>query len=398
VIVLLVLLAGLPARAFPAAASSPETDRQRQIEREKAALKAKIAVAEREAKSRQAQIAASESRRAALERQIAGYERDILAAQLRLDETEAALGEAKSRLLELEDSIGSVAGRAESLRGRQRDRARSVYKTGPGAYLEMLLGARSFRSFISRLGFVAAAVRQDRDRLAGLSRLSEQLERRRTEVEQQRSEIAAALIAIDDEKASIEQLKSSVASTRQRVVQETAVHRRLLAGAQADRAEYLRQMQALEAESRSIAALLRSRQRGQVFQTGSGLRLAWPTTGPVSSPFGYRIHPLFGDRRFHAGIDIEAPAGQQVIAAEAGEVVFAGSRGGYGTTVVIDHGGALATLYAHLSAVAVGTGSRVARGSRIGAVGCTGYCTGPHLHFETRVSGEPRDPMTFFRS
>lgn len=395
--VVLVLLATLPARAFPAAASSPEADRQRQIEREKAALKAKIDAVEREAKSRRAQIAASESRRAALERQIAGYERDVAAAHVRLNETEAALGDAKSRLLELGDVIGSVAGRAESLRGRQRDRARSVYKSGPGAYLEMLLGARSFRSFVSRLDFVAAAVRQDRDRLAGLLRLSEQLERRRAEAEQQRSEIAAALGAIGEQTASIEQLKSSVASARQRVVQETAVHRRLLAGAQADRAEYLRQMQALDAESRSIAALLRSRQRGQVFQAGSGVRLAWPTTGPMTSPFGGRIHPIFGDRRFHAGIDIEAPPGQQVIAAEAGEVVFAGSRGGYGSTVAIDHGGALATLYAHLSSVAVSTGGRVARGSRIGAVGCTGYCTGPHLHFETRVNGEPRDPMTLFR-
>ena len=98
----------------------------------------------------------------------------------------------------------------------------------------------------------------------------------------------------------------------------------------------------------------------------------------------------------HSGIDISAPYGQAVVAAESGTVVFAGSRGGYGLTVIIDHGGALATLYAHLSSVGVGTGSTVSRGQRIGSVGCSGYCTGPHLHFETRVNGEPVDPMRFF--
>ena len=155
-------------------------------------------------------------------------------------------------------------------------------------------------------------------------------------------------------------------------------------------------MALLETESRGIAALLRSIQKGQVYQAGSGKKLAWPTTGSVSSYFGYRTHPIFGDRRLHAGIDISAPAGQSVIAAESGKVVLAGYKGGYGLVVVIDHGNALATLYAHLSAVNVATGGTVGRASRVGSVGCSGYCTGPHLHFETRINGEPRDPMQFF--
>jgi murein DD-endopeptidase MepM/ murein hydrolase activator NlpD len=155
-------------------------------------------------------------------------------------------------------------------------------------------------------------------------------------------------------------------------------------------------MAQLEAESRSITRLLRSRQSGQVFQAGSGKKLAWPTTGRVTSGFGYRTHPIFGDVRFHFGIDIAAPTGQAVIASEAGEVIFVGVKSGYGLTVLIDHGNALATLYAHLSSTSVTTGSRIGRGTRVGGIGCTGYCTGPHVHYETRIKGDPVDPMQFF--
>jgi murein DD-endopeptidase MepM/ murein hydrolase activator NlpD len=113
----------------------------------------------------------------------------------------------------------------------------------------------------------------------------------------------------------------------------------------------------------------------------------WPVNGPLVSPFGMR----WG--RLHAGVDISAPAGTPVRAAASGRVIYAGWMGGYGNLVVIDHGGGLATAYAHLSSI--WGGGSVSQGQGIGAVGCTGSCTGNHLHFEVRVNGQPVDPFGY---
>ncbi|MPZ74184.1 MAG: peptidoglycan DD-metalloendopeptidase family protein, partial [Nitriliruptorales bacterium] len=128
----------------------------------------------------------------------------------------------------------------------------------------------------------------------------------------------------------------------------------------------------------------------------TGAALQWPANGPKTSGYGWRTHPIFGTSRFHAGIDIGAGYGAAIVAADSGVVVSADSRGGYGNTVVIDHGGGMATLYAHQSSMSVSAGQSVSRGQVIGAVGSTGYSTGPHLHFEVRVNGATRDPMNYF--
>ncbi|MGH9194790.1 MAG: murein hydrolase activator EnvC family protein, partial [Acidimicrobiia bacterium] len=265
----------------------------------------------------------------------------------------------------------------------------------PAAYIQMLLSSNSIRDFVNRLSFVRKVVNDHQARIVRLRKLSDQLAAARFEAESHKTDIEARKAAVEAERTKIGQLKIEVAAAKQEVVAELQKRKALLSKVEAEKAEYMRQMQRLEQESKNIASLLKSRQAGQVY-SGGGRNLAWPTTGQVTSSFGWRTHPIFGDKRFHAGIDIGAPAGQSVVAADSGEVIFAGYKGGYGLVVVIDHGGAFGTVYAHLSKASVITGSDVSRGGKIGNVGCTGYCTGPHLHYETRIKGEPVDPMQYY--
>jgi len=121
-----------------------------------------------------------------------------------------------------------------------------------------------------------------------------------------------------------------------------------------------------------------------------------PTSGSVGSAFGPRVHPIFGTVRQHTGVDIGAATGNAIWASKDGRVIFAGWKGGYGNTVVMVHGdGTVTTLYAHMSVIHASVGDRVDQGEVIGEIGSTGFSTGPHLHFEVRVNGEPKDPQAF---
>lgn len=391
----LVLAGALAASVLPSA-HAHTNDRQQQIEREKAELKQKIQQADRQAKTLSAQIAASDARKAALERDIASYTRQIAEDELRLEELEGALDAARGDLLSVEGSLAASLSRLDTMKINLDARVRDTYKSGPEGIFGWVLTSQNLRQFVSRVAYLRSVMEENRSRVDAVEKLSKQLAEARVRAVEHKDSIEIQKSEVETQRAHIEELRASLRGARLAVVAEISNRQGLLKKVEGDKAEYLRQVARLEAESKTITALLKARQRGQVFQAGSGTRLAWPTTGSVSSGFGYRTHPIFGDRRFHSGIDISAPSGQTVIASEAGEILFAGYRGGYGLSVIIDHGNALATLYAHMSSVTVSSGSRVGRGARVGAVGCSGYCTGPHLHFETRINGDPVDPMQFF--
>lgn len=123
-----------------------------------------------------------------------------------------------------------------------------------------------------------------------------------------------------------------------------------------------------------------------------GTGFTWPASGPITTYFG-QVGPT--SPRGHAGLDIAAPWGTPVVAAHTGQVVFAGPNGGYGIQATLEHGYELSTLYAHLSQIYVASGEQVERGQVIGLIGSTGYSTGPHLHFEIRQDGTPRDPLGY---
>ena len=159
----------------------------------------------------------------------------------------------------------------------------------------------------------------------------------------------------------------------------------------------------LDRDSKNISVLIQNKvaqaqakanSRSNILIRGSGI-LAFPSNARTSSAFGWRIHPILGYRRFHSGLDFAASYGSKIRAADSGNVIFAGWYGGYGRTVIIDHGQDKTTLYAHASELYVSEGQSVERGQAIASVGSTGLSTGPHLHFEVRRNGTPVNPADY---
>ena len=166
------------------------------------------------------------------------------------------------------------------------------------------------------------------------------------------------------------------------------------------RQEWVGKIDELEAEEQELTDFIRvETQRldatSALDAARSGEGYTWPTAGGIASYFGYRVHPILGYSRLHGGLDIGGRMGQPIWAAKEGVVIMARVNGGYGNTIVVDHGGGYATLYGHQSSFEVREGDYVETGQHIGNVGSTGLSTGPHLHFEVRLNGSVIDPLPF---
>ncbi len=195
-------------------------------------------------------------------------------------------------------------------------------------------------------------------------------------------------------------LKNQLVARQQGLAAARGARRASLADVREDARHYASEAAALQAQSANVAAQIRSAQaaasaspspaysQASTDSSPSASGFIWPVGGPVVSPFGWR----WG--RMHEGVDIAAGYGSPIAAAASGTVIYAGWMGGYGNLIIIDHGGGIATAYAHQSSFAVGGGS-VSQGQTIGYVGCTGHCFGPHLHFEVRVNGSAVDPLGY---
>ncbi|MGE0878613.1 MAG: peptidoglycan DD-metalloendopeptidase family protein [Acidimicrobiia bacterium] len=191
----------------------------------------------------------------------------------------------------------------------------------------------------------------------------------------------------------LERDRQSRLTKKNQVEIELGVQQGLIAQARSLQAQYAARVDALRGDSRAVTELLARRVGDGPMPTE---KLKYPLPGyPIASPFGIRVHPIYGDERLHEGVDIDAEAGRAILAAGSGEVVWAGERSGYGLVVIIDHGGGLVTMYAHTARTYVQPGQTVEAGDRIAAVGETGDTTGPHLHFEVRIKGVPVDPVKY---
>ena len=340
---------------------------------------------------------------------IAALDRSIVKAEEHVESANAAHDAAAQKLAGLQEEFARLrAGLAEKrqelaltesdLRTQQEvfeDRLVDVYKSrGRIVYLEAVFKSDSFADVVGRVGLLADIVRQDNTILGQIKALKARVEEQRLALEQQQARVAV----LQREQTVVTEELSVAAGRTQAALDELesarAAKKKVLSAAEKDEAAWKKQQSELLAESKRITELLRAATSVKPVKAGSGV-LSWPVRREVTSGFGYRVHPIFNVRRMHTGIDINGDMGDPIKAASAGTVVSAGWRGGYGRCVVISHGGNLATLYGHLSVIQVSAGDKVQKGQVIGRVGSTGYSTGPHLHFEVRVNGDPVDPLGY---
>lgn len=262
------------------------------------------------------------------------------------------------------------------------ERLQLIYERGDIGVLEVLLQASSYADFENRLYMLNQFMDQDVSLLEGY----ESAQQEKTVAKRAASESAQQVADLKDKalaaKEQAAEQKRKTAALKQSIQQRRAIMERSLIE--------------MEQASRDVSAMLRrlqntpaGRKRYAKRFSGGFLR---PVSGEVSSPYGYRVHPILGGRRMHTGVDMRASSGTPIKAAAAGYVVWASRKGGYGNCVIIDHGGGVATLYGHCSSLAVSAGQEVSQGDTIAYVGSTGLSTGPHLHFEVQRNSSPVNP------
>ncbi len=362
--------------------------------RQRAELEAKLQQLEVRSDKLSSKVASADSAVATAQSQVDALDTKLSRLGARIDKVRADLVEALKRIALLTRELQEILLELDERIDAFSDRAVAAYVAGPTAYLEGILSSHTFSDLIARVAYYEAALNSDSEMVQEIQQLRDQTEARRELVEQKRAQIVRAKARLEADRAQIAAVRRERAAVLAQRREALAAKRGLLAQVESSKSRYLRMVTQLDADSAQLRALLAGSSSGTV---RAGGQLLWPANGPVTSGYGYRTHPIYGDRRFHAGIDIGAPYGAQVVAADGGVVAYAGVMSGYGNVVTIDHGGGLATVYAHLSSFSVGSGQSVNRGSPIAAVGCTGYCTGPHLHFEVRINGDPVDPMPYLQ-
>jgi murein DD-endopeptidase MepM/ murein hydrolase activator NlpD len=286
----------------------------------------------------------------------------------------AELANARAERASMAAQATQAADELNRLQTEVADRARSLYMTGGVGELALIVGTDDAGQLLDRIGRVEQVAR------AGNQALPDLIVARRT-AEGATARLAAAAAR---RAAAAGAAGRRAAALRQALALQAAARRAL----EARIAAYQREANQIEAASRRVTQVLRARARSAPPGPASSSGLRWPVRCPKTSGFGYR----WG--RMHEGIDLGCPSGTAVAAAASGTVVVAGWVGGYGNFVVIDHG-TLATAYGHNSRLAVHRGQQVSTGQIVAYSGSTGHSTGPHVHFEVRVNGVPRNPLNY---
>jgi murein DD-endopeptidase MepM/ murein hydrolase activator NlpD len=352
-----------------------------------AALQQRIAAARQHESTLSSQIADVTSRIRTLEgkvgdvsQKLSVLEQDLALHQERLDKLNALYLFETKRLHFLQNEYLRVV---KALNQRLVE----IYESPEPSAVQVILNSKSVQDAIETLHYLAAIADQDKRIAREVASARDQVHTTRERTKTVRANVASETQVVAIRTQQQRDVKNQLLASQNNLANARNRKRHALASTKQQEQDLIAEANALAAADASIRSQLAGAQSGDTTPSASGL--IWPVNGPVTSPFGWR----WG--RLHAGIDIGVPSGTPIHAAASGTVVIAGWVSGYGNYTCIDHGGGMATCYAHQSSFATSVGAHVTQGQVIGYTGCTGHCFGPHLHFEVRINGTPVDPLGY---
>jgi len=286
--------------------------------------------------------------------------------------------------------------REETLLAKAKDalsnRVVSLYKYGSLSQYKLLFAAENVQEALSMSYLLGRVARADSELILEVKERKASLESSKRQLQGQKQELASNRKALEAERSELLRTQNEQKRLLAEIRRQKNLHEQAAAELAASQRELQDKIKSLLAEKRRRAAASKGRTATLTAPKG---RLLWPVTGPINSTFGTRVHPVFKTKIVHTGLDIEAPHGTPVKAAARGELLFTGWLKGYGQVIILDHGGDMTTVYAHLSGIDVREGQVVEQGTPIGRVGNTGVATGPHLHFEVRINANAVDPLNY---
>jgi len=369
------------------------------------------------------------------EQELSSVESQLFSAQQELETVKGELKKAEDELADTQEKLGSLKQELNLAIEQCKEqeelnaaRLRAMYMNNTTSYLELLLESKSLNDLLNRIEMVAQMVAYDQQVFNNLQMYRDEVEQRKLDCEEQERKILEQKRTIEEKKAVLEQKEKEIQAKRNEIarqkqeIQNTQKEKEMLINQlSAEEARILKELDQKEKESKAIEKRIKelikkaeeakkAANRGNKSEDSSGSGnsggnkvsnsgMIWPVPGYryISSYYGYRIHPVYGYRRLHGGIDI-AGAGisnKPAVAVADGVVIIAEYSSSFGNYVVVDHGNGIATLYAHGNSIAVSVGQNVKQGDTVLYIGSTGISTGPHLHFEVHVNGNRTNPLGY---
>jgi len=296
-------------------------------------------------------------------------------------------------------------------------RLRASYISGTSSVIELLLTSDSVATFLVRSEYIKRSSENDKEFMGNLEDQIDEIKVIESEIKIQRDEVADKKSVFDAQKAELvanqNEIQSSaniLESKRNELSAKKTEAASMINQLNKDSKAYKEQIAQIEADMNEIEELIRQYTTNPPSDSNlpdnpiNAQGWMWPVKAEgmqVCSPYGMRIHPLYGDYRMHTGVDIDSRLGnaylfrKPVVASKAGTVTYSGVNGGYGNCVIINHGGGYSTLYAHCDELTVSSGQYVTQGQTVGLVGTSGVSSGEHLHFEVRINGQHTNPMNY---
>jgi len=290
----------------------------------------------------------------------------------------------KNRLSTIEAELAIAVADYNKTLVQVRQRIRNIYMHHRKNLFELLITSEDVNSFMDNIYFQNIITKADKNSLYNVRKKAQRIAKMRYDYEMEKRRLSS----------SIQDMNSKQAAIQLAIGKNEELIKKL----RTDRQTYEKAERELARQSKNLTGIINreTSSSGDMKVVGGFIK---PIAGPITSPYGWRVHPIFKSRTFHSGIDIGGASNGAVQASNAGKVIYAGWYGGYGKVVIIDHGTyngeKITTLYAHLNSWNVNVGQYVSRGQIVGREGSTGYSTGPHLHFEVRVNGQTRDPLRY---